>query len=79
MDIDDILYQEAHERRDREEEKAEIEALEALHKFLKDNDMDLQACSCCFAITVYWKGKEIACDIGSVEELEKEIERRKSD
>lgn len=25
----------------------------------------------------YWKGEEIACDIRDIEDLEKEIERRK--
>lgn len=59
--------------------KEELEKLKALYDFLVENHMDLQSCSCCFAITVYWKGKEIACDIENISNLKDliEIEERK--
>lgn len=54
--------------------KEELGKLKALYNFLVDNHMNLEACSCCFAITVYWEGKEIACDIENISDLENLIE-----
>ena len=50
--------------------KEELEKLKALYNFLVENDLNLEACSCCDAITVYWGGKEIACDIENIFDLE---------
>lgn len=54
--------------------KEELGKLKALYNFLVDNHMNLEACSCCFAITVYWEGKEIACDIENISDLKNLIE-----
>lgn len=54
--------------------KEELGELKALYNFLVDNHMNLEACSCCFAITVYWEGKEIACDIENISDLKNLIE-----
>lgn len=54
--------------------KEELEKLKALYNFLVDNHMSLEACSCCFAITVYWEGKEIANDIETISDLKNLIE-----
>lgn len=50
--------------------KEELEKLKALYNFLVENDLNLEACSCCYAISVYWGGKEIACDIENIFDLE---------
>lgn len=49
--------------------KEELEKLKALYNFLVENDLNLEACSCCFAITVYWEGKEIADSIECISDL----------
>ena len=54
--------------------KEELGKLKALYNFLVDNHMNLEACSCCFAITVYWEGKEIACDIENISDLKNLVE-----
>ena len=54
--------------------RAELDKLKALYDFLVDNHMNLEACSCCFAITVYWEGKEIANDIENISDLKNLIE-----
>lgn len=54
--------------------KEELEKLKALYNFLVENDLNLEACSCCFAITVYWEGKEIANDIENISGLKDLIE-----
>lgn len=54
--------------------KEELEKLKALYNFLVENHMNLEACSCCFAITVYWEGKEIANSIECVSDLKNLIE-----
>lgn len=54
--------------------KEELEKLKALYNFLVENDLNLESCSCCDAITVYWGGKEIACDIQCILDLERLIE-----
>ena len=54
--------------------KEELEKLKALYNFLVENDLNLEACSCCFAITVYWEGKEIANDIENISDLKYLIE-----
>lgn len=54
--------------------KEELEKLKALYSFLVENDLNLEACSCCFAITVYWEGKEIANDIENISDLKNLIE-----
>lgn len=54
--------------------KEELEKLKALYNFLVENDLNLEACSCCFAITVYWEGKEIANDIENISDLKNLIE-----
>lgn len=54
--------------------KEELEKLKALYNFLVENDLNLESCSCCDAITVYWEGKEIACDIENIFDLERLIE-----
>ena len=54
--------------------KEELEKLKALYNFLVENDLNLEACSCCFAITVYWEGKEIANDIETISDLKNLIE-----
>ena len=54
--------------------KKELEKLKALYNFLVENHMNLEACSCCFAITVYWEGKEIACGIETISDLKNLIE-----
>lgn len=59
---------------EREKDLRELEKLKALYDFLVENHMDLEACSCCFAITVYWEGKEIASDIGNISDLKDLIE-----
>lgn len=53
--------------------KEELGKLKALYNFLVENDLNLEACSCCDAITVYWGGKEIACDIENILDLERLI------
>lgn len=50
--------------------RAELDKLKALYNYLVENDLNLEACSCCDAITVYWGGKEIACDIENIFDLE---------
>lgn len=54
--------------------REELDKLKALYNFLVDNHMNLEACSCCFAITVYWEGKEIANDIENISDLKNLIE-----
>lgn len=54
--------------------KEELKKLKALYNFLVENDLNLEACSCCDAITVYWGGKEIACDIENILDLKNLIE-----
>lgn len=54
--------------------REELDKLKALYNFLTDNHMNLEACSCCFAITVYWEGKEIANDIENISDLKNIIE-----
>lgn len=54
--------------------REELDKLKALYNFLVDNHMNLEACSCCFAITVYWEGKEIANDIENISDLKDLIE-----
>ena len=51
-----------------------LDKLKALYNFLAENDLNLEACSCCDAITVYWGGKEIACDIENILDLKNLIE-----
>lgn len=57
-----------------EMKREELDKLKALYNFLVDNHMNLEACSCCFAITVYWEGKEIANDIENISDLKNLIE-----
>lgn len=59
---------------EREKELRELEKLKALYNFLVENHMDLEACSCCFAISIYWEGKLIASDIGDISQLKDCIE-----
>ena len=54
--------------------REELDKLKALYNFLAENDLNLESCSCCDAITVYWRGKEIACDIENILDLERLIE-----
>ena len=54
--------------------RAELDKLKALYNFLVENGLNLEACSCCFAITVYWEGKEIANDIENISDLKNLIE-----
>lgn len=56
--------------------KEELEKLKALYNFLVENDLNLEACSCCDAITVYWGEKEIACDIESISDLKNLVETK---
>lgn len=49
--------------------KEELEKLKALYNFLIENHLNLEACSCCFAISVYWEGKLIADDIENITDL----------
>lgn len=59
---------------EREKELRELEKLKALYDFLVENHMDLEACSCCFAISIYWEGELIASDIGNISQLKDFIE-----
>lgn len=51
-----------------------LEKLKALYDFLAENNMDLQACSCCYAISIYWNDELIADDIKNISELKDFIE-----
>lgn len=59
---------------EREKELRELEKLKALYDFLVENHMNLKACSCCFAISIYWEDGLIACDIGDISQLKDLIE-----
>lgn len=61
---------------EREKDLKELEKLKALYNFLVENHMDLEACSCCFAISIYWEGKLIASDIGNISQLKDFIESK---
>ena len=49
--------------------KEELEKIKALYDFLIENHMNLESCSCCDAISIYWEDKEIACGIESISDL----------
>lgn len=55
-------------------ELMELEKLKALYDFLQKNNMNLQACSCCYAISIYWNDELIADDIGNIDALKDLIE-----
>lgn len=59
---------------EREKDLRDLEKLKTLYNFLMENHINLEACSCCFAISIYWEDRLIASDIGDISQLKDFIE-----